>query len=150
MPHIPLILAVDVHYEGDQATAAGVLFEGWDACIATQTALAHLANVADYEPGEFYKRELPGDGYVYLGHSQQPGWGKHLFDAPNGRCLQARHPHCTSINRIPHLTQPITPEFACQHCLSAVFYWTNLTSHVPARWPTRLPAAIRCWPIRWT
>ena len=102
LPHIPLILAVDVHYEGDWATAAGVLFEGWDACAATQTALAHLANVADYESGQFYKRELPGilallarltappqviviDGYVCLGHSQKPGLGKHLFDALNGR-----------------------------------------------------------------
>ena len=47
-------------------------------------ALAHLANVADYVPGQFYKRELPGilsrltappqvivvDGYVYLGRSR--------------------------------------------------------------------------------
>ncbi|MCA9975123.1 MAG: endonuclease V [Anaerolineales bacterium] len=97
-----MILAVDVHYEETEAMAAGVLFSAWDACEPDAMLLTHLSGVADYEPGYFYRRELPCvlallaqvdplphtiviDGYVYLGSEQQPGLGKHLYDALNGR-----------------------------------------------------------------
>jgi deoxyribonuclease V len=56
-----------------------------------------VANVADYEPGQFYRRELPCvlavlsklsrppsllmiDGYVWLGNDSKPGMGARLFE----------------------------------------------------------------------
>jgi len=93
-----MILAVDVSYRADQAVAAGVLFNAWDDCEPSTVLLARLAEVGAYEPGQFYKRELPCvlalveqlerlpeyiviDGYVYLGSEQRPGLGKHVYDA---------------------------------------------------------------------
>jgi deoxyribonuclease V len=93
-----MILAVDVSYPEDQAVAAGVLFNTWDDCDPSRVLLTRLAEVDAYEPGQFYKRELPCilalvkrlerlpehiivDGYVYLGSEKRPGLGKHLYDA---------------------------------------------------------------------
>ena len=93
-----MILAADVHYRKAQAVAAGVLFETWADCAPCQVLLAQLPTAAAYEPGQFYKRELPCilalieqlerlpecvivDGYVHLGSERLPGLGKHLYDA---------------------------------------------------------------------
>lgn len=97
-----MILAVDVCYREDRAIAAGVLFHAWDDSEPRQVLLAQVAETADYEPGQFYKRELPCilalvrqlarlpeqiliDGYVYLGSERLPGLGKHLYDALEGQ-----------------------------------------------------------------
>lgn len=97
-----MILATDVHYHADYALAAGVLFATWEACTAVQELAVRVAAVADYEPGHFYKRELPCllallhhlealpqviivDGYVHLGSEQRPGLGWHLYQALDGR-----------------------------------------------------------------
>lgn len=80
--------------------AAGVWFRGWDAADAECEHAVRLAEVAEYRPGEFFRRELPGllavlangppadavliDGYVWLG-PDRPGLGAHLFDALGGR-----------------------------------------------------------------
>jgi len=89
----------DAAYSGDRATAAGVLFSSWidDECDRTLTK--EITGVAPYEPGSFYKRELPCllallsdinldeltaivvDGYVVLGEAQKPGLGMHLYEA---------------------------------------------------------------------
>ena len=81
-------LAMDVHYRRDgTAAAAGVLFPEWES-----------DEVAPYEPGSFYRRELPClmqvledvaedleaiviDGYVVLGKSKKPGLGMHLYES---------------------------------------------------------------------
>lgn len=64
--------------------------------------VARIDEVAPYQPGAFYRRELPCilalvgeldrfpdyivvDGYVYLGEERRPGLGKHLYDALGGR-----------------------------------------------------------------
>ncbi len=52
-------LAVDVDYREDKAVAAGVLFQSWQSCEATQLYTATLSDVEKYEPGKFYQRELP-------------------------------------------------------------------------------------------
>lgn len=90
------ILVCDVDYRDGYAVAAGVLFQDWDSeeC-AVITAVIH--DVQDYEPGAFYKRELPCimeilkhvnvklgciivDGYVRLGEDQHDGLGAHLYN----------------------------------------------------------------------
>ena len=98
-----MFLATDVQYDdpGDRARAAGVLFTTWtDASPAAEIVRIH-EGLAPYEPGQFYKRELPCllpmveqaitihgvscvivDGYVDLG--ARPGLGRHLFEALGG------------------------------------------------------------------
>lgn len=99
-----MILATDVHYHANGATAAGVVFEQWCDEAAAQVILTEIPAVAEYIPGQFYQRELPCllqllqqlqhspdciivDGFVYLDGNQTPGLGKHLYDA-----LQQRVP----------------------------------------------------------
>lgn len=92
-----MILAVDVAYSGSTATAAGVLFSAWDSTATERTLLAEMDNVAEYERGAFYLRELPCiakllkeidlpldciviDGYVTLGEAASPGLGWKLWE----------------------------------------------------------------------
>ncbi|MGH8083579.1 MAG: endonuclease V [Lysobacter sp.] len=98
-----MILAVDVQYREPDATVAGVLFAQWnDAQPAARYALV-CDGIADYVPGEFYRRELPCihrlidalgpvalsciviDGYVALGEEQRPGLGAHLWQSLDER-----------------------------------------------------------------
>ncbi|MFO0954696.1 MAG: endonuclease V [Isosphaeraceae bacterium] len=95
----PLIVCVDVDYRDAGAVAAGVWFRGWSADAAEFEADATFANVAEYQPGQFYLRELPCllgvlacgpkadvvvvDGYVWLGGGR-PGLGAHLHRAIGG------------------------------------------------------------------
>ena len=98
-----MLLATDIQYEdtsaNGSAVAAGILFSSWidDECDRTFTK--KVTGIAPYEPGNFYKRELPCilelltevnlnevtaivvDGYVLLGKAQKPGLGMHLFEA---------------------------------------------------------------------
>lgn len=92
-------LAVDVHYLGDdRAVAAGVAFVDWRSDVIARTEVVCLGTVQPYEPGEFFKRELPCllalidrfaevpamivvDGYVTLGMDQRDGLGARLFSA---------------------------------------------------------------------
>ena len=93
-----MIFAVDVDYRNNSAIAAGVLFRNWEDREPVEELIAQIAAVAAYEPGQFYKRELPCvlellkqlkqlpeyvviDGYVYLGGNKKPGFGKHLYNA---------------------------------------------------------------------
>ena len=104
-----MLLAIDVQYEDDSAVAAGVLFSSWmdEACDGkssppeNRTVTKTVTGIAPYEPGNFYKRELPCilklldevnldevtaiviDGYVSLGKAQKPGLGMHLYEAIN-------------------------------------------------------------------
>jgi deoxyribonuclease V len=91
-----LIACVDVDYREDGAVAAGVWFRGWSAELAEFETTAQFPDVAPYEPGAFYRRELPCllgvlalgprpdiivvDGYVWLGDGAE-GLGAHLHDA---------------------------------------------------------------------
>jgi deoxyribonuclease V len=98
-----MILAVDVGYRENHALAAGVAFQNWEAAEPNGQWVVSIANVAAYEPGQFYRRELPCilallgqidslpqtiliDGYVYLGADRKPGLGKHLYAALGGKC----------------------------------------------------------------
>lgn len=93
----PLIAFVDVGYRDDGALAACVVAEQWTDDRPHEQRVAHVANVAPYEPGRFYLRELPCllavlrevrapvttivvDGYVFL-DNDRPGLGAHLHEA---------------------------------------------------------------------
>lgn len=94
-----MLACLDVDYRPDVTVAACVLFRDW----ADGTEASHLVDrgppAAPYEPGQFYRRELPHllrvlaevkeplkavvvDGYVWLGENQ-PGLGAHLYEALN-------------------------------------------------------------------
>jgi deoxyribonuclease V len=94
-----LIAALDAAYRGDTGLAAAILFEAWDDRVPARIATA-TAPAGAYEPGAFYKRELPAllaaiavfgaapsavviDGYVWL-DGGAPGLGGHLFSALGG------------------------------------------------------------------
>jgi deoxyribonuclease V len=95
-----LIACVDVDYRDPIAVAAGVWFRGWPASEAETEAVATCREVAPYQPGELYRRELPCllavlargpaadvivvDGYVWLG-PERPGLGAHLHAALGNR-----------------------------------------------------------------
>ena len=97
------IVCLDAAY-GDTASAvAGALIQGWDADGASRMIVRRFEGPpASYEPGAFYRRELPLllpviaeiatsidviviDGYVWL-EGGRPGLGGHLF-ASLGCCI---------------------------------------------------------------
>ncbi len=98
------ILATDVYYQENKAVAAGVLFNNWDDREPISQLTVPIDRVMNYEPGQFYKRELPClwellqqfkdlptyiivDGYVYLDDAKKPGLGKHLYDALQAKSI---------------------------------------------------------------
>lgn len=91
-----MLACVDVDYRGTAAVAAALLFDAWTDETPARELVARIASVPDYEPGQFYKRELPCllevlrgtapacviiDGYVHLGPERWPGLGAHLAAA---------------------------------------------------------------------
>lgn len=91
-----MIACLDVDYRDDYAVAACVLFSAWTDKTPSREIAVTLNEVAAYEPGEFYRRELPClqavlekvteplthivvDGYVWLDDENHPGLGAHLF-----------------------------------------------------------------------
>lgn len=94
-----MILAIDVYYYETGAKVVGVLFESFDSKTPFDIIEKHLPVQKGYEPGAFYKRELPCilellelldmetleiiivDGYVYLDEDKKGGLGYYLFKA---------------------------------------------------------------------
>lgn len=93
-----MLACTDVYYGQSQAIAACVLFRDWRDDHASLELTERVQNPAPYEPGRFYRRELPGllsvierapqrpgviviDGYVWLGDEFHPGLGAYLYDA---------------------------------------------------------------------
>ncbi len=94
-------LAIDVDYKSSGAHIAGVAFSSWYDSKPSAIYTSRLTDVADYEPGNFFKRELPCilrllqehnltpdsiiiDGFVYLDGHKKPGLGKYLHESLNG------------------------------------------------------------------
>ncbi len=94
-----MIIALDVHYRDGIAKAVALAFPGWQDQEPIRIQESVLTEVAPYEPGQFYKRELPCllevlshfstseidllivDGYVILDDEGTYGLGGYLFDA---------------------------------------------------------------------
>lgn len=97
-----MLACVDVDYRDPDALAACCLFAAWDDGAPARELTAWVTGVAAYEPGRFYKRELPCllavlgqvsepldlvvvDSYVWLDDEDHPGLGAHLYRALDGR-----------------------------------------------------------------
>jgi deoxyribonuclease V len=92
-----MLACLDVDYRDSGAVAACLLFDDWTAAAPGAEVVVPIAEVAPYQPGKFYLRELPCllavlaaapsrpeivlvDGYVWLG-DDEPGLGAHLYEA---------------------------------------------------------------------
>ena len=93
-----MIACLDVNYKDAHARAAGVVLESWTQHTASATYFTDLTDVHPYEPGGFFRRELPCplavlrllsalprvlivDGYVWTSPERKPGLGAHLHEA---------------------------------------------------------------------
>jgi deoxyribonuclease V len=93
-----MIECVDVDYRAGGAVAACVGFRGWADDAPAEEHVVTIDRVEEYEPGQFYRRELPCllavlreirepleaviiDGYVWLSADRRPGLGAHLYSA---------------------------------------------------------------------
>ena len=94
-----MLLATDIQYGDNTAVAAGVLFSTWVDSQCEREFTKQITGIEPYEPGSFYKRELPCimalladvdideltaivvDGYVVLGQEEKPGLGLYLYEA---------------------------------------------------------------------
>lgn len=95
-----MILAFDTWYgTAGKAKTVCLAFERWEDAQPLAIHTAFMENVADYTPGEFYKRELPCildlfeklpyeeieaivvDGFVFLDDDGKPGLGARLYKA---------------------------------------------------------------------
>jgi deoxyribonuclease V len=91
------IVCLDVDYRGDQAHTGWVAFQDWSDASPLAEGTVVSVGAADYQPGEFYRRELPPllktlstfstlpegivvDGFCWLGQDR-PGLGAHLYEA---------------------------------------------------------------------
>ena len=91
-------LAADAYYAGSKAKVVGVLFENFSDEKPLKIISKVVDDVAPYESGSFYKRELPCivsllqdldvrdisliviDGFVYLDDDGRYGLGGHLYE----------------------------------------------------------------------
>src|SRR4051794_31789269 len=93
-----MIACVDVDYRDGGAVAACVLFRAWGDGESAAERVEHISRVEQYQPGQFYRRELPCllsvlggvaepleivvvDGYIWLSDATRPGLGAHLYEA---------------------------------------------------------------------
>lgn len=97
-----MILAFDTYYYDGKAKTIAVSFNDWEDEVPIQIYTDIIEGVADYQPGSFYKRELPCilsalkqvnletvdliivDGYVIL-EEKHLGLGGYLYQALKGK-----------------------------------------------------------------
>ena len=99
-----MFLAFDTHYtEPDQAKTVCLAFQNWTDSQASAIFSQIRSNIAPYQPGAFYLRELPCilgllqeidiqdvkaiivDGYVFLDDQKTLGLGGHLYQSLDGK-----------------------------------------------------------------
>ncbi len=100
-----MILAFDTYYFEDKAKTVCIAFEDWTNESNFKVYDEILENIAEYIPGEFYKRELPCilsllkkikvevdnieliivDSFVYLDDEGKFGLGGYLYKALDGK-----------------------------------------------------------------
>ena len=94
-----MILAFDVYYYENKAKSVAIQFEKWTDSLENAVFIEYMEPIAAYEPGAFYKRELPCmmkilekidldtieiiviDGYVFLDDAGKWGLGAYLYEA---------------------------------------------------------------------
>src|ERR1700748_2787708 len=96
-----MIIAFDSYYFDNKAKTVCIEFTDWSETENFKVYTEIIEDIAEYVPGEFYKRELPCilsllgkvdtknvtaiivDGYVFLDDNGKPGLGGHLYEAIN-------------------------------------------------------------------
>lgn len=96
-------IAIDVFYRENTAKIVAAVFDHWTDHSPNEFVIKYKSPVADYIPGEFFKRELPClieiiddfelskieviiiDGYVYLDDNHKPGLGTYLYQYLDGK-----------------------------------------------------------------
>ncbi|WP_298755579.1 endonuclease V [uncultured Psychroserpens sp.] len=94
-----MYLALDVHYKSNYAKSVGLTFLNKSDNEPQETFIETIEHIAPYQPGEFYKRELPCllqvisklnletidailvDGHVYIDNDGYYGLGGYLYEA---------------------------------------------------------------------
>nr|WP_321233924.1 endonuclease V [uncultured Psychroserpens sp.] len=94
-----MYLAIDVHYKTNYAKSVGLIFLSKADEVAHEVFVDIINEVASYQPGQFYKRELPCllktiskvdlntieailvDGHVYIDNDGNYGLGGYLYEA---------------------------------------------------------------------
>ncbi|MCD2258294.1 endonuclease V [Psychroserpens luteolus] len=94
-----MYLALDVHYKSNYAKSVGLTFLNKSDNEPQETLIETIEHIAPYQPGEFYKRELPClleviskidlncinailiDGHVYVDNDGRYGLGGYLYQA---------------------------------------------------------------------
>lgn len=96
-----MIACLDVDYREATASAAGLAFHDWSDAAPVTEKVIPVVGVHPYQPGQFYRRELPCllgvlhelppvavvivDGYVWLDTGSVAGLGAHLYQALEGK-----------------------------------------------------------------
>ncbi len=98
-----MIVAIDVHYRDNEAKIVCLEIDNWTDNVSSKTHIVYKRDVADYESGAFYKRELPCivnimefvdlemveyiivDSYVYLDDADKKGLGYYVFEHFDGK-----------------------------------------------------------------
>jgi deoxyribonuclease V len=96
-----MIACLDVDYRDTTASAAAIAFREWPDATPVEERVVAVSNFQPYEPGQFFRRELPCllavlralrpvsvilvDGYVWLDGMSRPGLGAHLYRALDGQ-----------------------------------------------------------------
>jgi deoxyribonuclease V len=96
-----MFVAVDTFYFENKAKTVAITFDKWNDSNYSKQFTEELDVLAEYIPGEFYKRELPCilsiiknmnvdaidviiiDGYVYLDDFNKYGLGGYLYESLN-------------------------------------------------------------------
>lgn len=94
-----MILALDTYYQNDRAKTICIRFTNWTDEQPAEVLTEELDGILEYQPGSFYKRELPCilsilkkinlqaidviiiDGYVLLDDAGKHGLGGYLYEA---------------------------------------------------------------------
>lgn len=97
-----MILAFDTYYFDDKAKTVCLSFHNWTDEHPVNIDTEIIGDIEAYEPGSFYKRELPCilsllqkidvpeieaiivDGFVVLDDAEKPGLGAYLFEKLQG------------------------------------------------------------------
>jgi len=92
-----MIACFDVDYKENKAQAACLVVDTWQAAAPVKAYSCIVEPIANYESGQFYKRELPCilklyelvdlpiscmvvDSYVWLNSLYKPGLGAYLYE----------------------------------------------------------------------
>ncbi|MDR3056795.1 MAG: endonuclease V [Prevotella sp.] len=98
-----MFLAFDTYYYDNKAKTVCIQFNNWTDNEPSETYIEVLEGVAEYVPGEFFRREMPCilsllktiqlenleaiivDGFVVLDDNNKLGLGGHLYESLNAQ-----------------------------------------------------------------